>query len=53
MDDHRISDLLYGHLGEASYDPDEKSWSFSRELSQGGFNLSYFSAYLSPNFSSP
>ena len=35
MTDHRATDLLYGHLGEASYDVDEQSWYFSREISLG------------------
>jgi len=35
MTDHRATDLSYGHLGEASYDVDEQSWSFSREASLG------------------
>ena len=44
MTDHRAIDLSYGHLGEASYDLDKKSWYFSREIDLGelhqveGFN---------------
>jgi hypothetical protein len=32
MTDHRATDLSYGHLGEASYEVDDTSWHFSREL---------------------
>lgn len=35
MTDHRATDLSYGHLGEASYDQDEKAWHFSREIALG------------------
>ncbi|KAI9811458.1 MAG: hypothetical protein M1827_005441 [Pycnora praestabilis] len=31
MIDHRVNDLLYGHLGEAIYDPETKSWTFNRQ----------------------
>ncbi|KAL3422449.1 hypothetical protein PVAG01_06605 [Phlyctema vagabunda] len=32
MTDHRVDDLSYGHLGEATYDIDTKEWDFSREV---------------------
>ncbi|KZF25521.1 hypothetical protein L228DRAFT_280758 [Xylona heveae TC161] len=32
MADHRLNDLLYGHLGEAIYDRDTQTWHFSRQL---------------------
>jgi uncharacterized protein (DUF2336 family) len=35
MTDHRVTDLSYGHLGEALYDVDEQSWYFSSETSLG------------------
>jgi hypothetical protein len=35
MGDHRVNDLSYGHLGEATYDPDEQSWRFQRNDSLG------------------
>jgi hypothetical protein len=38
MTDHRTTDLSYGHLGEASYDADEKSWHFSSQPSIGGLH---------------
>jgi hypothetical protein len=37
MTDHRVTDLSYGHLGEASYDVDEQSWYFSSQTSLGKF----------------
>ncbi|KAH8811781.1 RNA polymerase I-specific transcription initiation factor RRN6-like protein [Xylogone sp. PMI_703] len=35
MTDHRVTDLSYGQLGEASYDTHEKEWHFSRSLIDG------------------
>lgn len=35
MTDHRVTDLLYGHLGEASYDVDEQRWCFSSQTGLG------------------
>lgn len=34
-DHHRVTNLSYGHLGEASYRPDEQDWSFSRDVVAG------------------
>jgi len=30
MTDHRVTDLAFGHLGQASYDTEERQWVFSR-----------------------
>ncbi|RDW82097.1 hypothetical protein BP6252_03209 [Coleophoma cylindrospora] len=36
MIDHRVTDLSYGHLGEATYDIETKQWGFSRNLNDAG-----------------
>ncbi|KAM3074231.1 hypothetical protein ACMFMF_006252 [Clarireedia jacksonii] len=31
MTDHRVTDLVYGHLGQLSYDVNQQQWSFSKD----------------------
>jgi hypothetical protein len=38
-DQHRVTDLAYGVLGEASYDGQEGEWLFSRQATGGAFAL--------------
>jgi RNA polymerase I-specific transcription initiation factor RRN6 len=35
MTDHRVTDLSYGHLGNASYDTDGNQWTFSNTKDEG------------------
>jgi len=35
MTDHRVTDLSYGHLGQATYDPEAQEWTFSVDVNQG------------------
>ena len=39
MTDHRVTDLSYGHLGEATYDIDTGEWRFSMEASAQNIQL--------------
>lgn len=48
MTDHRVTEITYGHLGEASYDLEEQSWTFSRHTTLGkSFSLFFISERLS------
>jgi len=41
MTDRRVTDLSYGHLGEASYDTEVNRWEFSNTKDRGKKNLEY------------
>lgn len=48
MTDHRVTEITYGHLGEASYDLEEQNWTFSRHTTLGK-NFSSFSITAKPS----